>query len=409
MRQKVFRIFFLIIIIWILKGTECLSQGKIYLSSDIQTVEKEQMFSISLRAQDTNICALKIKIMFNSSKIEYISGSDNVNLMENQLLFTWFDDKGGKNPIKDGEIASFMFKAKEAGYVQVGITGEVYNSNLEKEEITLDGTVIDIMEMVKEEANNTNEYNSFLKVLRINYEGIEPYFDKNIMDYYYIAENDIDSLEVTAVPENPEATVKVIGNNNFKEGLNKIMIEVIAKDNQHKSIYNINVTKTNDIENANANLQALALEGVVISPEFKANQTQYYAEVPKSIETIKLLAIPENEEASIHIIGNEELNIGNNKVTVRVTAKNGFTQKNYRINVYRRNDIEETQNEEQEQIQEEKLSTVLEDIIYEKENNLDTTEDNNKNNYSYWANIIIVIVLLVGLIVFDIWFVKRKK
>lgn len=408
MKQRIIRILLLVIIIWTVREATCFAQGRIYLSSDIQTVEKEQTFSISIRAQDTDICALTVSVLFNSSKLEYISGPDNVNSLENEIIYTWFDDKGGRMPITNGEVASCMFKAKEAGHVQLGLTGEFYNYNLEKEDLILDGTEIDIKEKSKEE-NNINEYNSFLKVLRINREGIEPYFDKNILDYYYVAGNDVDNLEVTAVPENPEATVKVIGNNNFKEGLNKISIEVIAKDNMHKSIYNIYVTKTENIEATNANLQMLALESAVLSPEFNVNQTQYYAEVPSNIDTIKLLAVPEDRTANIQISGKEKLSIGNNKVTVTVTAKNGFTQKSYRINVYRRNDIEETQYEEQEQMQAEKLSTILEDKIYENENNVGTTEDNNEKPYSYWANIIIVIVLIIGLIIFDIWFVKKKK
>ena len=45
-------------------------------------------------------------------------------------------------------------------------------------------------------------------MLRLNHEGISPEFKKDQKEYYFVTDNKIDNLEITAIPENPDATVK---------------------------------------------------------------------------------------------------------------------------------------------------------------------------------------------------------
>ena len=93
---------------------------------------------------------------------------------------------------------------------------------------------------------------------------------------------------------------------------------------------------------ANTNLENLAIEYAILSPEFNEQITRYNTQVANEINQLNILAIPENENGKVEILGNNNLNEGNNKIEIKVTAPNGFTQRIYEINVYKRNKQEET-------------------------------------------------------------------
>ena len=54
------------------------------------------------------------------------------------------------------------------------------------------------------------------RYLRLNHEGITPVFSPDITEYYFLTE-ELSALEVTAIPENTNANVTIMGNTNFKE------------------------------------------------------------------------------------------------------------------------------------------------------------------------------------------------
>ena len=91
---------------------------------------------------------------------------------------------------------------------------------------------------------NTEANNANLKILRLNQEGINPDFEKNIKEYYFITDEETKSLEVTAIPENQNASVTITGNENLKMGKNTIDIKVESQDKSQIANYKINVTKT---------------------------------------------------------------------------------------------------------------------------------------------------------------------
>ena len=60
---------------------------------------------------------------------------------------------------------------------------------------------------------------------------------------------------------------------------------------------------------------------------------KYTAEISSEITELNMLAIPENEEATAIIEGNEDLKEGDNLITVKVVSKDKTTEKIYEINV----------------------------------------------------------------------------
>lgn len=223
----------------------------------------------------------------------------------------------------------------------------------------------------------------------------------------FIANNTINNLGITAIPENPSATVTITGNKNLKMGENVIDIKVESKDKSKTSIYKIYVTKTNNIELANANLQTLAIRQGVLEPEFDSNMTKYKVEIANNIDKIDILAIPQKENATVKIIGNVDIKEGDNQIQVVVLAENGTTNKKYDVIVHRRNQEEEQKYEEERNYQAERLSTILEE---EKENEQKNNEEvKNKSNILFIVILISILAIVVSVFIYRYKFKNGNK
>ena len=230
--------------------------------------------------------------------------------------------------------------------------------------------------------------------MRLDKEGVIPEFSPEIKDYYFIADTSINNLEVTAIPEATNAQVNITGNNDLKDGINKIEIEVTSRDGTSKSIYTINVTKTDDREAANANLEMLAIEYVTLEPIFDTNILNYKASISNDFTDLNILAVPENVNGKIEIQGNKDLQVGDNTVTVNVTAPNNITIKKYEIIVHKRTEEEDKNFEKEQKINVEKLNNILDEQNQEIINN-----GGNNNNYENSTNIARIVYIIIGIIV----------
>ena len=241
-----------------------------------------------------------------------------------------------------------------------------------------------------EDENNTN-----LKIMRTNKENIVPNFDKGIFEYYLTVDNNTNSLDLTVVPENENSKIEISGNENFKQGNNMVEIKVIAPNGNSNS-YKIYVTKTNDIEKANTNLETLAIENVLLYPYFDTTMTKYNVSVDNDVEKLNILAVPENINAKVSIEGNDVLNVGDNTIIVNVLAEDGVTFRKYEIIAHRRNATEQETFEEQEEEEAEQLEVLLSEYSEEniENNEINNNESDNKNNDK-----LVLLFIIIGLII----------
>ncbi len=212
-----------------------------------------------------------------------------------------------------------------------------------------------------------NENN--LSILRLNRAGMLPDFNPNIKEYYIIVGEEINNLEVTAVPENEDDKVVIEGNNNLKNGLNTITVRVTSKNNISEE-YKIYVTKTSNREEANASLENLAVEGYTLSPNFQSQVLNYKIDVSENIDKLNILAIPENYDAKVEVKGNVNINLNSQKeniVTVIVTAPNGITFQKYQIAINKK---------QQENISNDKTDILNSSNIIWSENNINSEMNN---------------------------------
>lgn len=413
--KKIKKIYILILLflMFILKTNISSAEAMLVISSDKTKVEAGEEINVSIELKSVKVASFTLEIYWDTTRLEYINGPQNSNNLSNRILYSWISDNGENkdNILIDG----FKFKAIQDGTANIVATGKFYNSNGELLDINDNNLEIKIgnfneqAELLNEIQENVSSDNTNLSVLRLNHEGISPDFNKDIREYYFIANTSIDNLEVTAIPENSKSTVTVTGNYNLILGENTIDIKVESEDKTKTSIYKIYVTRTDNIDAANANLETLAIREGTLTPEFSNNMTQYQVEIPNGIENINILAIPQIENATVKILGNDKINVGDNKIQVIVTAENGTTIKKYYINVHRRSETEETEYHIEEELQAKKLSSIMqEDNIEEKiesSNQVEETELKNKNI----ALIIIVAIILIVLVAFLVYKHKFRK
>ena len=422
----------LIFIIVILLNTSIsnisLATESLTIKTDNQTIQKNENFKIYINIGSISVASYTLNIYFDNDKLEYISGPENTNVANNRIINIWYDKTGGNNTRQNQDIATFEFKAKETGVANFNLTGELYDSNGGR--INIDNTnenpvnfsTSSLQINIIEQEENSIELNtiagennnSLLKVMRLDKEGLIPEFSPDIKDYYFIADLDTNNLEVTAIPEATNANVQISGNQDLKEGINTILIEVTSRDNTSKSIYTINVTKTGDKEAANSNLETLAIENVMLEPIFDVNILNYKASVSNNTENLNVFAVSENINGKVEVTGKDDLKEGDNLVRVRVTAHNGYSFKDYIVNVHRRTKEEDKIFEEEQNANSEKLNNLIDEkgLKFLSNEQEATNEEENKNNQkNSYRTILIVfgLIVVVGVEIFVILKNKTKK
>ena len=93
--------------------------------------------------------------------------------------------------------------------------------------------------------------------------------------------------------------------------------------------------KTQETASNNANLSNLGIQTYDFTG-FKPTTTTYNTTVPNEVTTVKVYATTQSAGAKYEVSGNDNLKEGNNTVTIKVTAEDGKTSKEYQINVERK-------------------------------------------------------------------------
>ena len=173
----------------------------------------------------------------------------------------------------------------------------------------------------KEETKKSSD--SRLSELSIAEGAITPEFNKDVREYALTIPYEITEVNVTATPNHSKATVTVEGNKELKEGENTVTVKITAEDGS-ESKYLIRVTRARI---------PLALNSLVIKYE---NQEGQIVEVPLNptfnfaileytlqdleywVEKLLVEAVANIEGATIEIQGADNLQVGENIITITV-------------------------------------------------------------------------------------------
>ena len=188
---------------------------------------------------------------------------------------------------------------------------------------------------------------------------LSPVFDTDTTDYTVSVDNTIESIDITAQPEQSNATTTIDGQSvgsgeqtisvPLDIGINLISIEVRAGDNTTTKNYTLTVVRGSS---DNADLSNLSVDVGNLNPAFDADTTAYTLHVDNSVSAVELTAETDDPRALMLInsmISDNSsktisLNEGENTVKIMVVAQDAST-KTYTISIYREKTITITDND----------------------------------------------------------------
>lgn len=231
--------------------------------------------------------------------------------------------------------------------------------------------------------------NPLLIEITIEGEPIKPEFDQFITDYVIAVDREKEKIEIEAVTDDPNATAEIIGDSNLKVGVNDFEIKVTAEDGTTTNSYFLHITR-GDIEKANANLKNVEIDGLKLNPSFNEKDTNYFVEYEGYKEKLDIVATAENEKAKVEIINNENISGAIHVITIKVTAEDGITSKEYTVTAKKAGeDVENLSGLEEHEAE-----------LIQAQENVDKKQIENQN---IW---LIAIVTLIAIII--VWALVKK-
>lgn len=202
---------------------------------------------------------------------------------------------------------------------------------------------------------NTNKESSNANLSNL---GIRPNdfsgFTPNKTSYEVTVPEDVEEVEVYAQAQDSNATIEGTGDVELKEGENEIEVIVTAEDGTTKT-YTIKIIRgsventTENNNSSNEGLTELKISNVTIEPEFKTSVYEYKVKYIGEETQLQIEAKPTDENFNIEILGNENLQEGENLITILVTDSDGNNIATYQLIVNKSLvDVEALAREEQQ-------------------------------------------------------------
>ena len=186
--------------------------------------------------------------------------------------------------------------------------------------------------------SDTRNNSNYLSSLSLSKGSLSPKFNKDTLKYTASVDYDVTSVTINATKANKTASFQS-GNGprtvNLNEGNNTFKI-VVRAENGDLRTYEIVITR-NSKNTQNNQTTPARLKGLSISPggiAFSKDVYEYSVSVLNNVTKLDIVAEPEDSNSTVTINGNENLQVGDNKIRITVTNNNSSTQ-TYIINVKR--------------------------------------------------------------------------
>ena len=243
-------------------------------------------------------------------------------------------------------VISATFTASSAGTYKISLSGEVTGSDLIKKSVS-DSVTITVSEPApvvtpepepkpepqKPVQNNTTTNNSTtktevkkssdskLKSLSVEGYQISPEFSADIKEYKLSVPYEVTELNISASANHSKATYSVSGEEELEVGENEVIVKGRAEDGS-TTVYKIIVTRAREELYLSSIIAKITDENGVIkelplNPVFNFNVLEYaLGQISHKVEKIDIEALANLEGATIEITGNENLQEGENIITI---------------------------------------------------------------------------------------------
>ena len=381
----------------------------ISVSPSVSSVEPGKSFSVTISGSDATG---RVNISVSGGT----ASSSSVWIENNSQTITVTAGTSGTIKISaSGELSSNSGEDKN-------VSGQATVAIVEPKQTTPDPAVVDTKPItnpgntsaqkpapVKTNVEEKKSSEATLKELLVAEGEISPEFNGNVAVYKLNVPNEVTSLNITATPVDSKAKVTIEGNENFVVGENKVTIKVIAEDGTTKE-YIINVAR----KRTNLLMQLLKItyidkdgnvKEIEISPTFNPSILEYKLDdISYLVNSLYIEAKANLEGATIEISGNDNLQEGENVITIKLTMKaekagEGEEQEEDEVVIYTI-----TLNKEKEPTLWEKIKDKFKGIF----GGIFTWYNNNIEKIVVYA-LAICIVSLIGLSVYIVIDYKKYK
>ena len=287
----------------------------------VEVTMKVKQKTGSIKFQRANI-----SISYDPNMLEFESGTDAQGGAGTVLI-----DGHGANASTNTLTYNLKFKALQVGEANLSVlTHEIYDTSGNTVVISyVGGSKITI------KPANRSSKNANLKTLEFNPGEISPEFNSEIIDYTTEVNSDINSLVITAIPEDGDAKVTITGNENFVEGENNnVKVAVTAPNGTTVKTYTIHVAK---LETGVTGGQTRVISGIRIN---STSLRITYAEVPEGT----YIEGYEPGVATIQNVGELSvlIPVGDNSITPTTYLVYGFGENATEASWYRYDVIDNT-------------------------------------------------------------------
>jgi hypothetical protein len=319
--------------------------------------ESDKMYVINSIITGSNEGAPHIYLNGNDRKI--ISGGHNVfgNVGKSAATSVFETQESDGTEVYHSDIFGSNALADNDGYPQtVALTNSLPGSTIEELsafKTTYNITAGDVTKDQRGFSRNTEgavsigayEYQNIvlstdatLQQLEVSEGTLTPDFAANILIYTVDVAYEVETIDVTgtATDANAVVTGNVIGKS-LEVGENTVTITVTAEDNLNTNDYVVTINRVQPLS-TDATLQQLEVSSGTLTPDFAANILIYTVDVAYEVETIDVTGTATDANAVVtgNIIG-KSLDVGENTVTITVTAEDDFYSNDYVVTVNRAN------------------------------------------------------------------------
>ncbi|MGF7040599.1 cadherin-like beta sandwich domain-containing protein [Mucilaginibacter lappiensis] len=185
---------------------------------------------------------------------------------------------------------------------------------------------------------------------------ISPAFSRNTVNYTATVAGNVSSVNFTPATAEANATITVTNAGNttvinsgtpsalipLNTGANVVTTTITSQDGSTTKTYTVTITRA--VASADATLAGLGLSNGSLSPVFSSGNNTYLASVTNAVSNITITPSAANAAAIIDIGGTTvasgsglsiPLNLGDNLISITVTAADGTTTETYTVTVNR--------------------------------------------------------------------------
>ena len=173
-----------------------------------------------------------------------------------------------------------------------------------------------------------------LNTLTVNPGTLEPAFNSSTKDYTVEVANNVTSVSVNYTTNHANARVVVTGTpGNLSVGDNLVSVTVTAEDGTTLETYTVRIKRA---PSDDATLNALTANPGTLDPAFNSSTKDYAVEVANNVTSVSVNYTTNHTNARVAVTGTPgNLSVGDNLVTLAVTAEDGTTIETYTVTINR--------------------------------------------------------------------------